>query len=45
MADDPGVYRKARSGYFLNPDDRGSWQEVYAATLANAMHPTAQAAE
>jgi hypothetical protein len=44
-ADDPGVYRKARSGYFLNPDDQGSWQEVYATTLANAMHPTAQAAE
>jgi phthalate 4,5-dioxygenase len=44
-ADDPGVYRKARSGYFLNPDDQGSWQQVYAATLANAMHPTAQAAE
>ena len=44
-ADDPGVYRKARSGYFINPDDQGSWQQVYATTLANATHPTAQAAE
>jgi hypothetical protein len=39
-ADDPGVYRAARSGYFLAPADRGTWQEVYARTLAAAVHPT-----
>jgi hypothetical protein len=39
-ADDPGVYRGARSGYFVNPDDQGAWHEVYAKTLAAAIHPT-----
>ena len=38
-ADDPKVYRGARSGYFSKPDDQGSWQEVYASTLAEAVHP------
>jgi hypothetical protein len=38
-ADEPGVYRGARSGYFVNPDDQASWQEVYARTLAAAVHP------
>jgi hypothetical protein len=38
-ADDPGVYRGARSGYFVNPDDQGSWHEVYAKTLVAAVHP------
>ena len=38
-ADEPDVYRGARSGYFITPDDRGSWQEVYARTLAAAVHP------
>jgi len=40
-ADDPGVYRGARSGYFLSPDSEKSWQEVYGATLAAAEHPPA----
>ena len=43
-ADDPGVYRAARSGYFLAPADRGSWQEVYARTLAASVHPPRAAA-
>jgi phthalate 4,5-dioxygenase oxygenase subunit len=38
-ADDPGVYRTARSGYFIAPDDQAPWQEVYARTLAAAVHP------
>jgi phthalate 4,5-dioxygenase len=37
--DDPGVYRAARSGYFIVPDDQGPWQDVYARTLAAAVHP------
>ena len=36
--DDPSVYR-ARSGYFTSPDHQGPWQEVYAKTLAAAVHP------
>ena len=43
-ADDPGVYRAARSGYFLAPEDQGSWQEVYARTLAASVHPPRAAA-
>jgi hypothetical protein len=38
-ADDAGVYRAARSGYFTSPDDQTAWQEVYARTLATAVHP------
>jgi len=34
-----GQLRQARSGYFINPDDQGSWQQVYAKTLAAAVHP------
>jgi hypothetical protein len=40
-ADDPSVYRGARSGYFVGPDDLGPWHEVYAKTLAAAVHPPA----
>jgi phthalate 4,5-dioxygenase oxygenase subunit len=35
---DPEVYRGARSGYFISEGER-PWQEVYATTLANAVHP------
>ena len=38
-ADDPGVYRGARSGYFVRPDDQIAWQQVYAKTLNAAIHP------
>ena len=38
-ADDPAVYRGARSGYFTAPDDGTPWQDVYARTLAAAVHP------
>ncbi|MBV8186702.1 MAG: Rieske 2Fe-2S domain-containing protein [Alphaproteobacteria bacterium] len=38
-ADEPEVYRGARSGYFITPDDGTPWQEVYDRTLAGAMHP------
>src|SRR5262249_56260829 len=38
--DDASVYRAARSGYFVKPDDQGSWQEVYSRTLAEAVHPS-----
>jgi phthalate 4,5-dioxygenase len=38
-ADDPGVYRAARSGYFTSPADKSSWQQVYSTTLAAAVHP------
>jgi hypothetical protein len=37
--DQPGVYRDARSGYFVSPDDQGPWQDVYARTLAASVHP------
>ena len=46
--EDPGVYRAARSGYFVRPDDGSSWQQVYAGTLAESVHPPgadAQAAD
>jgi hypothetical protein len=32
-ADEPGVYRGARSGYFVS-ENASSWQEVYARQLA-----------
>jgi phthalate 4,5-dioxygenase oxygenase subunit len=38
-AEDAGVYRGARSGYFIAADDHGPWQETYARTLAAAVHP------
>lgn len=45
-AEDPSVYRAARSGYFLSPESDKSWQDVYAATLESSVHPPArQAAE
>ena len=46
-AHDPDVYRGARSGYFISEGEH-PWQEVYATTLANAVHPpqaTVRAAE
>lgn len=36
--DDPGVYRDARSGYFVSEDQR-SWQDVYRARFDAALHP------
>jgi len=38
-ADDPSVYRDARSGYFIGPDDQGPWRDVYTRTLAASVHP------
>jgi len=35
---DPEVYRGARSGYFVSEGER-PWQEVYATTFADAVHP------
>jgi phenylpropionate dioxygenase-like ring-hydroxylating dioxygenase large terminal subunit len=37
--DQPEVYRAARSGYFVSPDDGAAWQDVYTRTLAAAAHP------
>ena len=37
-ADQPDVYRGARSGYFISPD-QGAWEDVYANTLQAAVHP------
>jgi phthalate 4,5-dioxygenase len=39
-ADDPGVYRRARSGYFVSAD-QNAWQEVYGSRLTAALHPPA----
>jgi phthalate 4,5-dioxygenase oxygenase subunit len=36
--DDAGVYRAARSGYFVSAD-QSPWREVYASMLAAAVHP------
>jgi phenylpropionate dioxygenase-like ring-hydroxylating dioxygenase large terminal subunit len=36
--EDAGVYRAARSGYFVS-DDQGPWQDVYQRRLAAAKHP------
>ena len=41
-ADDPQVYRGARSGYLVS-DDQSDWREVYSGQLAAAMHPGAVA--
>lgn len=37
--EDGGIYRGARSGYFVS-DDRGAWRDVYDRRLAAALHPT-----
>ena len=42
--DDPELYRRARSGYFVAPEDRRPWQEVYASTLAASVHPAGSVA-
>ena len=41
-AEDPQVYRGARSGYFVS-EDESPWQEVYAKQLAASVHPAADA--
>jgi hypothetical protein len=40
---DGSLYRGARSGYFTSID-QSPWQQVYASTLAAAVHPPAAAA-
>ena len=37
-AEDPGVFRGARSGYFISSEKR-PWQEIYAQQLAAAVRP------
>jgi hypothetical protein len=39
-SEDAGIYRGARSGYFVS-DDPSPWQEVYARQLAASLHPPA----
>jgi hypothetical protein len=39
-AEEPQVYRGARSGWLVS-DDRTPWQEVYRRQLAQAVHPQA----
>jgi phthalate 4,5-dioxygenase len=36
--EDPGVFRAARSGFFVSGETR-PWQDIYAAQLANAIRP------
>jgi phenylpropionate dioxygenase-like ring-hydroxylating dioxygenase large terminal subunit len=36
--EDPGVFRGARSGYFISGETR-SWQEIYARQFSNAVRP------
>ncbi len=43
-ADDPDVYKAARSGYFVSEGD-ATWDEVYSTRFATADHPTPIAAE
>jgi phthalate 4,5-dioxygenase len=43
-ADAAQVYRGARSGYFLSPD-QSAWQQVYVNQLAVSVHPAKAAAE
>jgi len=31
--------RNARNGYFVSPADQGPWLDLYARTLAAAVHP------
>lgn len=38
-ADDPSIFRNARSGYLVS-DDQTPWQEVYAKQVAAARHPS-----
>jgi hypothetical protein len=38
-AEDPEVYRAARSGYFVS-DDKTPWREVYARQLVASVHAT-----
>jgi hypothetical protein len=40
-AEEPDVYKGARSGYFIS-DDQRPWQEVYARQLAAAVRPPAE---
>jgi phenylpropionate dioxygenase-like ring-hydroxylating dioxygenase large terminal subunit len=42
-AEDPGVFRGARSGYFVS-NDNSPWQDIYGAQLAAALHPSPGAA-
>src|SRR5262249_11756112 len=37
-AEEPEVYRGARSGYFIS-DDKSPWADVYARQLAASVHP------
>ena len=37
-ADEPAVYRAARSGYFVS-DDKTPWRDVYIRQLAASRHP------
>jgi hypothetical protein len=37
-AEDAGIYRGARSGYFVS-DDKGDWQDVYTRQLEAGAHP------
>ena len=36
--EDPGVFRGARSGYFISGETR-SWRELYARQFSNAVRP------
>jgi phthalate 4,5-dioxygenase len=35
---DPGVFRGARSGYFIS-DEKRPWQEIYARQLSESVRP------
>jgi phenylpropionate dioxygenase-like ring-hydroxylating dioxygenase large terminal subunit len=37
-AEDPAIFRQARSGYLVS-DDKTAWQEVYAKQMVAAQHP------
>src|ERR1043166_6613709 len=39
--EDAEVYRRARAGYFVSPDN-SPWQEIYASQLAASVRPTQQ---
>jgi hypothetical protein len=38
-AEDPEVFRKGRSGYFVS-DDKSPWHELYAKQVSAAVHPS-----
>jgi phthalate 4,5-dioxygenase oxygenase subunit len=38
-ADEPAIFRDARSGYLVS-DDQTPWQEVYVEQVAAAQHPS-----